>query len=179
MVIVIVLLLIIVFFILKNKSVNILSSKPERNYTLYICTYEYYGLFNKTDCFNSSNMINSKEDIRIHGGFVYEVLVPWTSLFVVFEPCENCKQINTININTSTYSSYPCSIEASIDINNIGRYNQKIYPNGTTEQLNAKDYIEIPLGNYFNEVDSVHITPNPNGCDLRISLDIPGAKIIS
>ena len=140
------------------------SSTMSVRTNLYVCPYDYYEEFDPIACFSPANKPDPANDINIHGWSVDENH-DWLDLFVVFDPCLNCKIPKYIELETATYSNTACAIRVSTDPNEIGKYNQAVY----AQRLEVQDTVKIPIESYATRgIRSFKIAPNPAGCDLRI-----------
>ena len=176
----------------QSKAIVGQKSQPPR-VSLYGCTYDYYNKFNPDNCFVDRNRFTTTTDIHIHGGYLNKLRVPYIDLFInIFIKPDSIKPAY-IQFNTETFSNTQCSLTAKIDINNIGVYNQKIFPLASSQssyachgagdqkhcyyrnnnpdyfQLRAQDKVQIPIGNYVKDgMNRIMIISNPNGCNMHI-----------
>ena len=161
---------------------------------LYGCTYDNYNKFNTDNCFIDKNSFATTTDIHIHGGYLNKLQVPYINLFINILIKPDSIKPAYIQFDTETFSNTQCSLVAKMDVNNIGVYNQKIFPLASSSQstytcygtgdqkhcyyrnnnpdyfqLRAQDKTQIPLGNHIKDgMNRIMIAPNPNGCDMHI-----------
>lgn len=146
-------------------NLSIRPSKRDMDYNLYMCDYEYRGVLDKGTCFVSNKSVEEGY-INLHGEYAGG---SWTNLFLVLDECADCPVPKYLELETSTLSSTKCTLEVNIDLNDIGKYNEMIYPEDPMDDLKAKEIIDVPVKSHIKDgIRSFKISPNPSGCNMNI-----------